>query len=167
MYGAVLPVIAIDYKSIRESVEENVTGRIFTDENDLFKILKEIIVDFNGKNEILKRYKSNIRLKRESNTWMDQWNKKVLPIFQRISNGYPLTRKNSSGKKETRKKSKQEKITDLQKKLEENVEKAQHNLLYNELRSDDSQLQYMGLIGEPQTSILQDEDKQNLNKRHP
>ena len=44
MYGAVLPVIAIDYKSIRESVEENVTGRIFTDENDLFKILKVLFL---------------------------------------------------------------------------------------------------------------------------
>lgn len=82
MYGACLPVVAINYRCIKESVKENYFGWIFDSEAQLKKIIKDLIWDFNKENYFLQKYRNNIRDLREKKTWKVEWDTKVKPIIE-------------------------------------------------------------------------------------
>eukprot|EP01017_Pseudomicrothorax_dubius_P051520 TRINITY_DN9935_c0_g1_i4.p1 TRINITY_DN9935_c0_g1~~TRINITY_DN9935_c0_g1_i4.p1 ORF type:complete len:418 (+),score=108.25 TRINITY_DN9935_c0_g1_i4:1092-2345(+) len=92
MFGAGLPVLAINYKSIGELVQDDKNGKIFKDANDLQKILKDLFIDFPKNQGTLERLKREA-LKFRERTFQDEWRDVVLPLIKDTSS------KKGAGKK--------------------------------------------------------------------
>jgi len=79
MFSAQLPVMAIEYPTIKELVTDNVNGYLFKDINHLSKLLFEEIENFNNKGYSEDLNKMSENLKQFANYgWTNQWKDKCL-----------------------------------------------------------------------------------------
>lgn len=81
MFSACLPVAAVYYPTISELVQEEENGFLFKNEEELAKLLKNVIEDwsFKGYHEKLKMYRSNWSKELSNNDWVSQWITRVKP----------------------------------------------------------------------------------------
>jgi|LauGreDrversion4_2_1035121.scaffolds.fasta_scaffold218695_2 beta-1,4-mannosyltransferase len=84
MFAARLPVLAIEYPTIKELVQDNINGFLFKDENHLSSLLFEQIKKFNQDG-----YSNDINLMRENliefskMNWIGQWREVALPRIRK------------------------------------------------------------------------------------
>ena len=85
MFSGCLPVVSIYYDTIVELVEENKNGFLFKNEEELCKILKNIILEFsiNGKCEKIDKYRENLHKDLNKNDWVSQWKQRVIPSIKK------------------------------------------------------------------------------------
>ncbi|GAA5876946.1 hypothetical protein JCM16303_006344 [Sporobolomyces ruberrimus] len=102
MFGCRLPVLALDFPSIGELVQDGVNGRTFKDENELTRQLIEILSGFQGdtidETAELERLRKGITstmygrtaLKKEGNEgsqwsdWETHWDELLLPLLDSV-----------------------------------------------------------------------------------
>jgi len=86
MFAARLPVMAIEYPTIKELVQDNINGFLFKDENHLSNLLFDQIKKFNENG-----YSNDINLMRENliefskMNWIRQWKEVALPQVRKAS----------------------------------------------------------------------------------
>jgi beta-1,4-mannosyltransferase len=80
MFAARLPVMAIEYPTIHELVEDNKNGFLFKDENHLSRLMFDEIKLFNekGYSEKIDKMRQNLREFSEL-TWVRQWKEVAMP----------------------------------------------------------------------------------------
>jgi len=84
MFGCGLPVAAIGFPAIGELVKNKENGEVFSNDEELFVIIKDWFNDFPSKpNTKHEEYRKNLSSFRESG-WSENWNKKALPVFKRL-----------------------------------------------------------------------------------
>lgn len=81
MFSVCLPAVTVYYKTIGELVQEEYNGFIFQNEEQLSKILKNIIEEFSFKGgcEKLNKYKENLKKDLETNDWITYWSNTIYP----------------------------------------------------------------------------------------
>ena len=87
MFAAGLPVMAIQYPTIKELVDDQVNGFLFKDENHLSGLLFEQIKNYNeyGKSEQINLMRKNLISFNKLN-WISQWKEVALPVIRKICN---------------------------------------------------------------------------------
>ena len=85
MFSACLPAAAIYYDTIKELVLEDENGFLFKNENDLCKILKNVILEISntGKCEKLIKYRDFLKKQLDDENWVAQWIKRVKPSIEK------------------------------------------------------------------------------------
>ena len=85
MFAARLPVMAIEYPTIKELVKDNYNGFLFKDENHLSNLLFEQIVKFNeqGHSDDIDKMRENLTEFSRFN-WIRQWKEIALPSINKI-----------------------------------------------------------------------------------
>lgn len=81
MFSAGLPVLAVEYPTIKELVCERKNGYLFSNKKDLSSILGKNIIEFlnKGKNDDLEEMRSFIKKDFRGKDWISQWREKLLP----------------------------------------------------------------------------------------
>ncbi|KRX04487.1 hypothetical protein PPERSA_06040 [Pseudocohnilembus persalinus] len=83
MFGAGLPVFAINYDSIQELVQDSYNGKIFQNSETLFKLLKEQFQNWPQNQQNLEFLKQNA-IKFREKSFEDEWKNVVYPIISQI-----------------------------------------------------------------------------------
>jgi len=80
MFGAQLPVLALDFPALPELITNNHNGLTFHDAHTLANALVYLLADFDGQSSpILARLKQNSRFL-PSDDWHAHWRRSVLPL---------------------------------------------------------------------------------------
>lgn len=93
LFGCGIPVVAYKYPAIGELVIDNKYGLTFTDSQDLFHQLINMLSDFyledspHYKSELspMARYRRDIRKYFLVSRWEDNWNRRARPLIERLS----------------------------------------------------------------------------------
>ncbi len=85
MFSACLPAAAIYYDTIKELVLDDQNGFIFKNENELSKILKNVILEIsnNGFSQKLNLFKQFLHKQLLEENWVSQWIQRVKPALQK------------------------------------------------------------------------------------
>jgi beta-1,4-mannosyltransferase len=81
MFGARLPVCALDFTCISELVKDNSNGLLFSTANELASHLIKLLVTLNEKNSRLETFRDNLET---FSTWDQEWKSKVKPMINLI-----------------------------------------------------------------------------------
>ena len=84
MYAARLPVMAIEYPTIKELVNDNINGYLFKDENHLSNLMYEEIQNFiqKGFSDKIDQMRKNLLTFSQMN-WVRQWKEISLPQIRK------------------------------------------------------------------------------------
>ena len=85
MFSACLPAAAIYYDTIKELVLEDENGFLFKNENELCKILKNVIFEISNKgfSEKLGKFKQFLEKQLLNENWVGQWIQRVKPALEK------------------------------------------------------------------------------------
>ena len=85
MFSACLPAAAIYYDTIKELVLEDENGFLFKNENELCKILKNVIFEISNKgfSEKLVKFKQFLEKQLLNENWVGQWIQRVKPALEK------------------------------------------------------------------------------------
>lgn len=78
MFSAGLPVLAIEYETLKELVKDKKNGYLFKDDNDLCELMRKSIIEFyeKGENKSLTEMRDFIR-KDFNQNWIEQWKERL------------------------------------------------------------------------------------------
>jgi beta-1,4-mannosyltransferase len=81
MFSACLPAAAIYFPTIGELVKEEENGFLFKNEEDLAKLLVNVVEEFSfkGHHEKIDMYRKNLKKALNENDWTTQWVNNVKP----------------------------------------------------------------------------------------
>eukprot|EP00033_Pygsuia_biforma_P003110 GCRY01003417.1.p1 GENE.GCRY01003417.1~~GCRY01003417.1.p1 ORF type:complete len:447 (-),score=70.21 GCRY01003417.1:42-1382(-) len=89
MFGAGLPVCAVNFPCLPELVKDEENGRIFETADELAEQLTHLLANFPSDRRMLKQFEKHLQNNFQNVRWDAQWNAVALPIFTSPSTDDP------------------------------------------------------------------------------